>query len=291
MATIDLGKIKMVWRGTYAGGTAYVPDDVVEYTDTTITSTYICTAASTGNAPSSGGTAHASWAYMAKGQAVSPTTTRGDIIYRGASADQRLAKGTQNRILTMGANDPEWADNAFQGSHYLAYANQHNHQTTVNANGSGLSNGTADGQRDCIVINNGLYHTVTPAHNDDIIIIHGMSTTYSNWGGTGTPSGSYWGLGFMHSTATAFNDNRNVFFLQGQHSSGNGAAGGDEYRITEATQQYTASTLSLTVGTTYYFRCIGQIHTPNRQVSFNNNNGTNSRSRFTSWLRHYKRNA
>ena len=45
MATIDLGKIKMVWRGTYAGGTAYVPDDVVEYTDTAITSTYICTAA------------------------------------------------------------------------------------------------------------------------------------------------------------------------------------------------------------------------------------------------------
>ena len=53
MATIDLGKIKMVWRGTYAGGTAYVPDDVVQYTDGTATSSYICTTASTGNAPSS----------------------------------------------------------------------------------------------------------------------------------------------------------------------------------------------------------------------------------------------
>ena len=31
MATIDLGKIKFNWRGTYAGGTAYVPDDVVYY--------------------------------------------------------------------------------------------------------------------------------------------------------------------------------------------------------------------------------------------------------------------
>ena len=39
-----------------------------------------------------------------------PTTTRGDIIYRGASADQRLAKGTDGQFLKIGANDPEWAD-------------------------------------------------------------------------------------------------------------------------------------------------------------------------------------
>jgi hypothetical protein len=115
MATIDLGRIKQVWRGTYAGGTAYVPDDVVSYADGSVTSSYICTANTTGNAPSSGGTLHASWAYMAKGQASSPTTTRGDIIYRGASADARLAKGTQGYVLKQGANDPEWAESAGGG--------------------------------------------------------------------------------------------------------------------------------------------------------------------------------
>ena len=67
MATIDLGKIKQVWRGTYNNGTAYTVDDLVEYTDTGITSSYICVANSTGNAPSSSGTAHASWNYVAKG--------------------------------------------------------------------------------------------------------------------------------------------------------------------------------------------------------------------------------
>jgi len=67
MATIDLGKIKQVWRGTYNNGTAYTVDDLVEYTDSNITSTYICVANSTGNAPSSSGTAHASWNYVAKG--------------------------------------------------------------------------------------------------------------------------------------------------------------------------------------------------------------------------------
>ena len=69
MATIDLGKIKQVWRGTYNNGTAYVVDDLVAYTDGQITSTYICVANSTGNAPSSSGTAHASWNYVAKGVA------------------------------------------------------------------------------------------------------------------------------------------------------------------------------------------------------------------------------
>ena len=104
MATIDLGKIKQVFRGTYNNATAYVPDDLVVFTDTNITSTYICTTASTGNNPSSGGTAHANWAYVAKGQASSPTTTQGDIIVRGASADGRLAIGAAGKALKVNAS-------------------------------------------------------------------------------------------------------------------------------------------------------------------------------------------
>jgi hypothetical protein len=36
-------------------------------------------------------------------------TTRGDIIYRGASAAARLPKGTEGQYLQQGANDPQWA--------------------------------------------------------------------------------------------------------------------------------------------------------------------------------------
>ena len=104
MATIDLGKIKFNWRGTYAGGTAYVPDDVVYYMDGSVGSSYMCVAATTGNAPSSGGTTHASWEYLAKGQATSPTTTQGDLIVRGASADQRLAIGTAGQALKVNSS-------------------------------------------------------------------------------------------------------------------------------------------------------------------------------------------
>ena len=104
MATIDLGKIKQVFRGTYNNSTAYVPDDLVVFTDGSVTSTYICTTATTGNNPSSGGTAHGSWAYVAKGQATSPTTTRGDLIVRGVSADERLAIGTAGKALKVNAS-------------------------------------------------------------------------------------------------------------------------------------------------------------------------------------------
>ena len=119
MATIDLGKIKLVWRGTYAGGTAYTVDDVVQHTDSGLTSSFICTTNSTGNAPSTGGSVHSSWAYLAKGGVAgtdvgTTLTTQGDILYRAGSGLQRLAKGTAAQVLKMNsaANAPEWGTDA-----------------------------------------------------------------------------------------------------------------------------------------------------------------------------------
>ena len=137
MATIDLGKIKLVWRGTYNNGTAYTVDDVVQYTDSGLVSSYICTTNSTGNAPSSSGTAHGSWAYLAKGGSTytSTLTTQGDILYRDGSGEARLAKGTAAQVLAMnsGANAPEWVaagggtvlkvyQKSFVGGHTIAGA-------------------------------------------------------------------------------------------------------------------------------------------------------------------------
>ena len=104
MATIDLGKIKFNWRNEYASNQTYVPDDCVFYTDGSVTSSYICVTASTGNAPSSGGSVHSSWNYLAKGQNATPTTTQGDIIVRGASADGRLAIGSAGQVLKVNSS-------------------------------------------------------------------------------------------------------------------------------------------------------------------------------------------
>lgn len=56
----------------------------------------------------SGNSGGLTWAAVA--QYSTPLTTRGDILYRDASGDQRLAKGTDGQFLKIGANDPVWAD-------------------------------------------------------------------------------------------------------------------------------------------------------------------------------------
>ena len=52
MATINLGRIKLVNKGVWASGTTYAIDDFVQYTDSGVVSTYIAVAASTGQTPS-----------------------------------------------------------------------------------------------------------------------------------------------------------------------------------------------------------------------------------------------
>ena len=107
MATLNLGNIKFNWKGAYAGGTAYVVDDVVSYSG----SSYICKLASTGNLPTDG----TYWDQMSSagtnGTDLTTTlTTQGDVLYRDGSGLQRLAAGTNGQaLLTGGAGaNPSW---------------------------------------------------------------------------------------------------------------------------------------------------------------------------------------
>ena len=157
MATIDLGKIKFNWRGTYAGGTAYVPDDVVYYMDGSVGSSYMCVANTTGNAPSSGGTLHASWEYLAKGQATSPTTTQGDLIVRGASADERLAIGAAGKALVVNssANGLEYGDGG----------------NVVQTKYKTITSATSVSTNTTYVTPSGFSHTITPTSASNHILI------------------------------------------------------------------------------------------------------------------------
>ena len=102
MATVNLGRIKLKWKGGWNSSDTFTADDVVSYTDGTVTSSYIAVATSTNQVPSTSGSANSSyWNYLAKGQASSPTTTQGDLIVRGASADERLAIGSAGQALKV----------------------------------------------------------------------------------------------------------------------------------------------------------------------------------------------
>ena len=101
MATLNLGNIKFNWKGAYAGGTAYVVDDVVSYSG----SSYICKLASTGNLPTNG----TYWDQMSSAgtdgtDLTSTLTTQGDILYRDGSGLQRLAAGTAGHVLQTGGS-------------------------------------------------------------------------------------------------------------------------------------------------------------------------------------------
>jgi len=112
MATLNLGRIKPVFRGAYAGGTAYVVDDIV----TSGGETFICIQASTGNATSSA----SHWTKLAeKGtngsngtDLTSTLTTQGDIVYRDGSGLARLGYGTSGQFLkTQGSGaNPVWGN-------------------------------------------------------------------------------------------------------------------------------------------------------------------------------------
>ena len=106
MPTVDLGKIKLNWRGPYNSETQYEADDVVSSDG----SSFICVASApvTGTAPVAEQNT-STWEVMAAG--VSPMDAQGQIVYQGATGPEKLAPGTSGRLLTTrGAGaDPEWA--------------------------------------------------------------------------------------------------------------------------------------------------------------------------------------
>jgi hypothetical protein len=110
MATLNLGRIKPVFRGAYSGSTAYVVDDIVTHGN----ESFICIQAHGAGTQATTQTAY--WTKLAaKGtdgtDLTSTITTQGDILYRDGSGLQRLAKGTAGQALKMnsGATAPEWA--------------------------------------------------------------------------------------------------------------------------------------------------------------------------------------
>ena len=110
MATINLGRIKPVFRGAYAGGTAYVVDDIVTHGN----ESFICIQAGTGNATSNASywtKLAAKGADGADGTNVATTlTTQGDILYRDGSGLARLGYGTAGQVLQTGGSgaNPSW---------------------------------------------------------------------------------------------------------------------------------------------------------------------------------------
>ena len=114
MATIDLGRLGFVNKGTYNNSTTYEKNDLVQFTDGGILSTYlyIDSTAQSGQAPSSSGTAGSRWVYFAKGvaDAVASAGNNKVLVTDGSGNLSPLAIGSAGQVVKVnsGANGFEF---------------------------------------------------------------------------------------------------------------------------------------------------------------------------------------
>ena len=119
-ATGATGPEGLNWRGTYAGGTAYVVDDAVSYNG----SSYICKLASTGNLP----TNTTYWDILA--QQGASGSGAGDVVGPASAVNDRLVAfdGTTGKLIK---------DSTFTASSFAKYAD-----TTANFTGTLQNSGS-----------------------------------------------------------------------------------------------------------------------------------------------------
>jgi len=114
MATIDLGRLGFVNKGTYNNSTTYEKNDLVQFTDSGILSTYlyIDSTAQSGQAPSSSGTVGSRWVYFAKGvaDAIAGAGNNKVLVTDGSGNLSPLAIGSAGLALKVnsGANGFEF---------------------------------------------------------------------------------------------------------------------------------------------------------------------------------------
>lgn len=110
MAVIDLGNIRINWRGAYNAAVEYVQDDAVSYRG----SSFIALRDVTGVTPVVG----ADWDLLAAG--TDQLLQEGDILIHDGNAPVRLARGTDTQILQLINGRPAWRTQAVDPSRRVA---------------------------------------------------------------------------------------------------------------------------------------------------------------------------
>jgi alpha-tubulin suppressor-like RCC1 family protein len=106
MATIDLGNIRINWRGPYDNATSYGRDDAVSYQG----SSFIAKGDVTGIIPVQGD----DWDTLAAG--TDQLTQEGDLLIHNGAIPARLPRGDSAQVLQMIGNQPAWRNQSLDPS-------------------------------------------------------------------------------------------------------------------------------------------------------------------------------
>lgn len=230
MATINLGNLTFTHKGDYAGGTAYVKNDVVYYA--TNGNSYIAKGATTGNVPTS--TAH--W----------------DLFLAGSSGiwNGGLSLGSAGEVVKVNssANALEFGTISTGALTLAQYAD-------ASAN---LAQGTTSSNQVSVRLGTNEI-AVTPSATTDIIELKFYMSV------EGTAQTAYMGFGVQKSTTSGnystATSSSNYMFMTGEHSISMGNPSYDNrYRYVGATMTKSAADFGLAAGTTYYLSAHGVTH-------------------------------
>jgi len=270
MATLNLGRIKPVFRGAYAGGTAYVIDDIV----TSGGETFICIQASTGNATSSA----SHWTKLAEkgldGTNVATTiTTQGDILYRDGSGLQRLGAGTSGQYLeTKGTGqNPVWST-VSAGEYSVHKIDSYNFQT----------NYATSSNTQYIDIAGGNTVSFQPTSTNDKIYISHTCAVYLNNSNSGCDA-----FMMMKENSASIGSSDIRLNYDGDHAFYIGNSGW--YGV--ISKAFVLPCTGLNTSSTYYLEQAGVNHTSTTtQMNHTSSNGTGSYKTHNVTLIHYKKN-
>ena len=225
MATINFGKIKKVWKGAYAGGTAYTVDDIVINAG----SSYICTAATTGNAPPNA----TYWDSYSVGSDLSTISglAANDLLYWNGSAFARTAIGTAGQGLKVNSGASAYE---FGSSGYLLNVGWWEDTTRRTGSGDNVT----------WMTNVTVY---TKQNASSLIYVTGQARGSNNQGNdcsvpnakfTDT-SDNHWTMALGYKTNSSHNNSCNSYQIQG-------FIGGTEYRTNGSATAAAAGAITMT---------------------------------------------
>ena len=252
MATINLGNLTFTHKGDYAGGTAYVKNDIVYYA--TNGNSYIAKTSTTGNAPTS--------------------TTHWDLFVAGSSGiwNAGLSLGTAGQSVKVNA-----AGNALEfGTISSGTYSVHDFQTySYNSN---VSTSAAD--HTYVDIAGGNYLSFTPTSTNDYFVFRGMCLSYTAHSSCGGA------VHVRYGTSTSLGSSSTQLFNRGTHANYS-ANYSDDYRDLMLVSFLKAT--SLTPNTTYYAEMAGSSH--NQVFQFNHQIGGRSGDAHFLQMMHLKKNS
>tara|TARA_R100001460_G_scaffold72783_1_gene113592 strand:+ start:622 stop:1434 length:813 start_codon:yes stop_codon:yes gene_type:complete len=270
MATVNLGRIKPVFRGAYNNSTAYVIDDIV----TSGNETFIAIAATQGNATSDASKWTKLAAKGADGTDVAAILANKEIAFKtNAGALDGIPIGTAGQALKVNSGATGYEFGTISSGTYSVHAHDEY---------SYASNSSHSSVGDYFDIAGGNTVNFTVTHVDDLVAFNYRNAVYFNNNANGCDIYLMMKAGSASigsgDTKLDFNGQHSFYFSQ------------ESSHHTTISKSFILKCTGLTVGTTYYVEmCAGKHNS--ETINFNNSNtNTQSHPRHFVQMIHYKKN-